>query len=207
MRHHRPRHGQHLLFSARKRTRDLVFPLLENGKKGIHLLAGARRFRFIFSRKRAQRKIFLHLKLLKNPSAFGNLTHAQLHDLMRGIFRNIRPCKLYFARLGGNQPRDRVHGGCLTRAVRADQRDDLTFLDVKGNSFDCFDKSVRNLEVFDVEYCHFIHLRDMLSPLRDRSALPWYPPAPASGRNSAPSARRRCPKPASYRARSAGSSY
>ena len=42
---------------------------------------------------------------------------------------------------------DRVQNGRLTRAVRTDQRDDLTLVDLEGNALDGVDAAVVNVKI------------------------------------------------------------
>ena len=53
------------------------------------------------------------------------------------------------AHLGVQQARDRVQNGGFARAVRADERDDLALVDLKGNALDGVDAAVVHMDIIN----------------------------------------------------------
>ena len=51
--------------------------------------------------------------------------------------------------LGVQKAGDRVQNGRLTRAVRANQRDDLTLVDLEGNALDGVDAAVVHMDIIN----------------------------------------------------------
>ena len=83
----------------------------------------------------------------EHTAAFRALRQAQLHDLVGGHGINRRAHEVDRAGFCAQQTGDRIQDGALTGAVRTDQRDDLTLVDLEGNALDGVDAAVVNVKI------------------------------------------------------------
>ena len=81
--------------------------------------------------KSAERKIFLYRHERKYLAAFRNVAHAALHHLMRGNAGDILAGKTQRAAGRLFHAGDHAQDGRLPCSVRADQRNDLTSIDLE----------------------------------------------------------------------------
>ena len=82
-------------------------------------------------------------------TSLGNLRQTVLNDLVRRDALEVMALKEDAAHLGVQQAGDRVQNGGFTRAVRADERDDLALVDLKGNALDGVDAAVVHMDIIN----------------------------------------------------------
>ena len=77
------------------------------------------------------------------------MRHTHLYDFMRRHLGQFLAVKHDTAGFRLEQPGDRVQCRRLARAVRPDQCDDFTLVDVKGDFFDGVDGAIVDFQVSD----------------------------------------------------------
>ena len=82
-------------------------------------------------------------------TSLGDLRQTVLNDLMRRNALEVMVLKEDAAHLGVQQAGDRVQNGGFARAVRADERDDLALVDLKGNALDGVDAAVVHMDIIN----------------------------------------------------------
>ena len=104
----------------------------------------------------AQLKVFLHAHLGEDATSFGHLRDAVLDDLVRGRAGDVLAEEGDGAALGREQPGYRAQRRGLSRAVRADERDDLALSDFEAHAFERVDRAVVDVDVVDFQhsFCH-----------------------------------------------------
>ena len=75
--------------------------------------------------------------------------HTQVHDLVARHFRNVVTVVGDGAFARRNEADDALHRGGFTRAVGADERDDLALVDFKADVFERLDNAVIHGQIFD----------------------------------------------------------
>src|ERR1700692_1788082 len=76
------------------------------------------------------------------------------HDRVRSKFQQIVACEADRATRRPDETTDRAQGCRLSRAVRTDQGDDLTLVDVEAHAVERADPSVLRVDVLDFEQDH-----------------------------------------------------
>ena len=139
-------HGQHLLFSAGQRSGDLLAALFQPGKPLEHVVQVICTGLTIDISTHF--KVFLHGHLEEDSAPFGNQGQTLGDNLMTRRFDQRFTQKSDISGLAVEQAGDGIQRGGFSRAVGADQGNDLTLVDLEGNAFDGMDAAVINVDVF-----------------------------------------------------------
>ena len=146
--HERAAHREHLLLAAGERAGDLTAALLQ-AREALVNVRDARLDGGIGLRVRAHLQILLHGHLLEDVASLGDLRQTVLDDLVRRNALEVMALKEDAAHLGVQQAGDCVQNGGFARAVRADERDDLALVDLKGNALDGVDAAVVHMDIIN----------------------------------------------------------
>src|SRR5207244_2858143 len=145
------------------------------------------------------------------------LRDAELHDLMRGIVRDVLPTERDRAAARMIEPVDRPQRRRLPGAVRPDQGHDLALVHLEGDPFQRLDRAVERLDVLDLEQGCPVRVHELTAALpryasmtRSFFWISWGVPSAIFSpygrlRPISPSLRRRPEKSSSARARSRAS--
>ena len=146
--HERAAHREHLLLAAGECAGDLTAALLQT-REALVNVRDTRLDGGIGLRVRAHLQILLHGHLLEDVASLGDLRQTVLNDLVRRDALEVMALKEDAAHLGVQQAGDRVQNGGFARAVRADERDDLALVDLKGNALDGVDAAVVHMDIIN----------------------------------------------------------
>src|SRR3984957_6401879 len=125
-------------------------PLLENGKHPEHFRQGLPAFG-LGADVAAEAQIVLDRQRTEDLPVLGNLAHARAHTLVRRQPADIGPAKTDRAAAAGQQSRDRLEQGRLSRTVGADQRDKPPFPDLKADVLENMQSAIEGIDVFGGE--------------------------------------------------------
>src|SRR4051812_45999708 len=151
LRHDRAPDREHLLLAAGHRPALLALALLQAREQRVHavqVLADALR---VPARERAHLEVLEDRHAREDPPALGRLRDADLGD---GVAR--QPLDLGAVEDDAAHPRrhdarDRAQRRRLAGAVRADERDDLAFVDLERDALERLDRAVERVDVLDDE--------------------------------------------------------
>ena len=145
-RHQSTADGEHLLLAARQSAGTLIPLLRQNRKHGVDLIeVGCDGV--VAAVDGAQAKIVHNRQRGEDLPALRHLRNAQADASVRLQMRNRRTCKDDRAAGGRLHTRDSAQKRRLARTIRADKRDDLTFLHLERNPVQDFDTAVAAFEV------------------------------------------------------------
>jgi hypothetical protein len=145
--HERTAYRKHLLFAARQRAACLPGALLEAGEEIVNPVDVRREV--IMTHIRTYTQVFVNRQVGENAAAFRHERDAAAHDDRGILARNIFAFKFYNAALGLHEPRNGAKRGAFTRAVGADEGDDIALWYVEADALDGLDTAVVDLKVFD----------------------------------------------------------
>ena len=146
--HHCTAHGKHLLLAAGERTADLLPAFLQTREQLVDVLQIALNGA-VGAGISAHFEVFLDGHVREHTAAFRALRQAQLHDLVGGHGIDRRAHEVDRAGFCAQQTGDRIQDSALAGAVRADQRNDLAFVDLKGNTLDGVDRTIVDVNIID----------------------------------------------------------
>ena len=127
-------------------------PLRQTGKAAIHILdAGLNGGGGLGIGAHLQ--ILLHRHFQKHMPPLGDLCQAALDDLVGRNAMEVVTVEDHAAALRMEQAGDRVEHGGFSRAVGADEGDDLPLPDRKGDALDRVDAAVIDLQVLHLKQC------------------------------------------------------
>ena len=138
------------MLAARQRAADLAAPLAERRKQRIDIrepfanLGGA-------AHHAADLEVFFHRHLLEDPAALWHEHDAGAGGQMRRLARDIAAVEQNAARGRLHQPHDRLDSGAFSRAVRAEERDQLPLLDREADAVQHFDLAIGGAQAFNRE--------------------------------------------------------
>ncbi len=151
-RHQRARDRELLLFAARERACRRVQPLREHGEELEELLPLSPRLPLLpRERGGADREVLGHGQRREQAAPLGREAQAPPGDLLGREPRDILSGQADLTLAGANETGDRPERRRLTRAVRAEEGDDLALLDVEIRLADGDDRPVAGAETADVE--------------------------------------------------------
>src|SRR4051794_24811160 len=151
LRHKRAPDREHLLLAARHRPALLALALLQAREQGVHaveVLADALR---VAARERAHLEVLEHGHAREDPPALGRLRDP---DLGHGVARQALDLRAVEHDPSGarrHDAGDRPQRRRLAGAVRADQRDDLTLVDLERDALERLDRAVEGVDVLHEE--------------------------------------------------------
>ncbi len=146
-----------MLLAARKRARNLLAALLQARKPlEYHLKIGSNGVCAVPACICAKRQILLHGKLGEYAPPLGNLRKAKADDPVRLHMADGLATKRNLALFGPQQTGDGVQRGGFTRAVRADERNDLALVHLERNALDGIDRAViYNKILYGKHHAHY----------------------------------------------------
>ena len=135
-------HREHLLFTAGKRPGKLGLTLFQTGEKAVNILEVCPDAFGVFPGVCAKVKVLRDGLLGEDSPPLRNLGKTQPDNLVRSDPGQLLAVHLYASGSRMKQTGNRMHGRGLAGAVRADQGDDLSVLDVEGNPLDGLDHAI-----------------------------------------------------------------
>ena len=149
-------HGEHLLFAARERAGRLILALLEAREELKDVLEVLLDASLVLAHEGAEVKVLHDRHLREDAAALRHLRDALLDDLMGADTGDALPQEGDAARLWLQEARDRAQRRRLAGAVRADERDDLAFIDFEADALERVDGAVVDVYIIDFQhgFCH-----------------------------------------------------
>jgi hypothetical protein len=80
-----------------------------------------------------------------------NLRDTHPHDLFSGDAHDALSLVQDITAIGPEQAGNRAQGGGLARPIGADQRDDLSCIDVEGDALNGADRAICHMQVIDLK--------------------------------------------------------
>ena len=169
-------HRQHLLFAAGKRARLLVAAFLQAWEHVEHHGKIVRHVRPVFETERAHFKVFLHAHAREHVASFGNMRHAEGHDLIVRRFQQVHAVEQHLAGNRRSKTCDGMQCRGFASTVRTDQRHDLAVVHRQTDVFDRFDGTVGDGKILDLQHqASFLSVvSDVSTALFSASSAPRY---------------------------------
>ncbi|MPN49307.1 hypothetical protein SDC9_196924 [bioreactor metagenome] len=106
----------------------------------------------VFNNIRPHAQVFLYGHARKNVASFRHVREAHLDDRMRGNLLQVLAVQQDFARRRAQQSRNRMENGGFTRAVRADQGNQLAVVDGEVNPLERVNRAVVYVDILDFQH-------------------------------------------------------
>ena len=157
----------------------------------IHIIGNAA---LVGAQKRADFQVLRHGHIRKDAAPLRHVDDAPAHDFLGGQADQLLAAVENGAALRLLQAGYRAQCGRFARAVRADQRHNLPFIDGQINALERADAAVGNVQILDFKL-HRRHLPDRRGSRRRFAESPPVCPRRSARRSSARKCGRKYPSP------------